>query len=372
MANNIIDYLKWRGDITFEQVKLNEVDNLILSQLAFVDFTGIVPSDPSAPPVTLKQAAMQFFFENDVKKIKRPGLIISPQTFKMFRMMADCKRFANLELSAFVNEIDLEQEKQFCAMTIRLKEKLSYISIRGTDDTIVGWKEDFNLSFLDEIPSQKRVVEYVNAVISAQSGNFYIGGHSKGGHLALYATVKCAPEHKNRVVASFSNDGPGFSKAFTELLEYQEAKSKFHVYMPQNSIVGMFFENGDKRRVVKSNQVGVFQHDGMSWEVMGPGFVRVKKIGNDAINTVLLNERIHALPPAARKHFVDVLFGMLESTGVKTLSELNAGSIKHLITMIRTFSDLDKKERELMLLLTAELLDLRLTEAPLQITQKQK
>ena len=363
---NIIDYLKWRGDITFEQVKLNEVDNLILSQLAFVDFTGIVPADPSAAPITVKQAAMQFFFENDVKRIKRPGLIISPLTYKMFRMMAESKRFGDLQLTAFVNEIDLEEEKQFCALTVRLKEKLSYISIRGTDDTIVGWKEDFNLSFLDEIPSHKRVVEYVNAVISAQTGNFYIGGHSKGGHLALYATVKCAPEHKNRIVASFSNDGPGLSKAICELPEYKDAEPKFHVYMPQNSIVGMFFENRGKRRIVKSKQVGVFQHDGMSWEVMGGTFVRVKKIGNDAVNTILLNERIHAMPIEARKHFVDVLFGMLESTGVTTLSELNAKSLKNMITMIKTFADLDKKERELMLLLIAEMLDLRLSNDPIE------
>ena len=150
---NIIDYLKWRGDITFEQVKLGEVDNLLLSLLAFVDFSGIVSSDPSAPPVTLKQAAMQFFFENDVKKNTRPGLIISSHIYKMFRMMAESKRFGNLQLSAFVNEIDLKEEKQFCALTVRLKESISYISFRGTDDTIVGWKEDFNLLFLDEIGS---------------------------------------------------------------------------------------------------------------------------------------------------------------------------------------------------------------------------
>ena len=358
---NIIDYLNWRGDLTFDQVKLNEVDNLILSQLAFVDFSGIVSSDPSAPPVTIKQAAMQFFFENDIKKNQRPGLIISHQTYKMFRMMANCKRFADLQLSAYINEIDFEEEKQFSAITIRFKEKMSYISIRGTDDTIVGWKEDFNLSFLDEIPSHKRVVEYVNAVISAQAGNFYIGGHSKGGHLALYATVKCDPLHKNRIIASFSNDGPGLSKAITELPEYKAAESKFHVYMPQNSVVGMFFENRGKLRVVKSKQVGVFQHDGMSWQVMGGSFVRESKIGNDAINTILLNERIHALPVEARKHFVDVLFGMLESTGVKTLSELNARSLKNIITMIKTFNDLDKRERELMLLLIAELLDIGMT-----------
>lgn len=358
---NIIDYLNWRGDLTFEQVKLNEVDNLILSQLAFIDFSGIVSADPSAPPITVKQAAMQFFFENDIKKNQRPGLIISPQTYKMFRMMANCKRFADLQLSAYVNEIDFEEEKQFSAITVRFKEKMSYISIRGTDDTIVGWKEDFNLSFLDEIPSHKRVVEYVNAVIEAQSGNFYIGGHSKGGHLALYATVKCDPIHKNRIIASFSNDGPGLSHALTELPEYKAAESKFHVYMPQNSVVGMFFENRGKLRVVKSKQVGVFQHDGMSWQVMGGSFVRENKIGNDAINTILLNEKIHSLPIEARKHFVDVLFGMLESTGVKTLSELNARSLKNIITMIKTFNDLDKRERELMLLLIAELLDLGMT-----------
>ena len=136
--------------------------------------------------------------------------------------------------------------------------------------------------------------------------------------------------------------------------------------MPQNSVVGMFFENRGKRRIVKSKQVGVFQHDGMSWEVMGGTFVRVKKIGNDAVNTILLNERIHAMPIEARKHFVDVLFGMLESTGVTTLSELNAKSLKNMITMIKTFADLDKKERELMLLLIAEMLDLRLSNDPIE------
>ncbi len=359
---NIIDYLKWRGDITFEQVKLGEVDNLILSLLAFVDFSDIVSSDPAAAPVTLKQAAMQFFFENDIKKNKRPGLVISPQIYKMFRLMAESKRFGNLQLSAFVNEIDLQEEKQFCALTIRLKDTISYISIRGTDDTIVGWKEDFNLLFLDEIPSQRRVIEYVNSVCAAQSGNFYIGGHSKGGHLALYATVKCPPENQKRIVAAFSNDGPGFSENFTELPEYKAAESKFHIYMPQDSVIGMFFENKDKRRVVKSKQVGVFQHDAVTWEVMGANFIRVKKLGKNVGNIMLLNERIHALPKAARKHFVDVLFGMLESTGVKTLSELNARSLKHIITMIQTFNDLDKREQDLMLLLIAELLDLRLTD----------
>lgn len=357
---NIIDYLKWRGDITFEQVKLGEVDNLLLSLLAFVDFSGIVSADPSAPPVTLKQAAMHFFFENDIKKNKRPGLIISGHIYKMFRLMAESKRFGNLQLSAFVNEIDLEEEKQFCALTIRLKETISYISFRGTDDTIVGWKEDFNLLFLDEIPSQRRAVQYVNAVCEAQKGNFYLGGHSKGGHLALYATVKCAPEHKNRIVAAFSNDGPGFSRAFTELPEYQAAEGKFHIYMPQNSVIGMFFENKEKRRVVKSKQVGVFQHDAVTWEVMGGNFVRAKKLSKGVSDTAQLNDRIHALPVAARKHFVEVLFTMLESTGVKTLSELNARSLKHIIVMIRTFNDLDQRERDLMLLLIAELLDLRL------------
>ena len=360
---NVIDYLRWRGDITFEQVKLNEVDNLILSQLAFVDFSGIVPSDPSAPPITLKQAAMQFFFENNVKRTTRPGLIISPQTYKMFRMMADTKRFSGLQLSAFVNEIDQKEEKQFCAITYRLKEKLSYIAIRGTDDTIVGWKEDFNLSFLDEIPSHKRVVEYVNGVISTQPGNFYIGGHSKGGHLSMYASIKCAPEHKNRIVAVFNNDGPGLSATITSSPEYKAMESRFHVYMPQNSVVGMFFDNRGRGRIVKSNQVGVLQHDGMSWEVMGSNFVRANKIGNDAVNTILLNERIHSLSPEARKHFVDVLFGMLESTGVKTLSELNARSLSSIVAMIKTFADLDKKERELMLMLVGLLLDLPLLDA---------
>ena len=359
---NLIDYMKWRGDITFEQVKLGEVDNLLLSMLAFIDFSNIVPADPSAKPITLKQAAMQFFFENDVKKKKRPGLVISPHVYKMFRLMAESKRFSNLQLSAFVNEIDLKEEKQFCALTIRLKETISYISIRGTDDTIVGWKEDFNLLFLDEIPSQRRVVEYVNNVCAAQTGNFYIGGHSKGGHLALYATVKCAPEHKKRIVAAFSNDGPGFTEKFTELPEYKAAEAKFHIYMPQDSVIGMFFENKDKRRVVKSKQVGVFQHDAVTWEVMGGNFVRAKKLAKGVGNTVLLNERIHAMPVAARKHFVDVMFTMLESTGAKTLSELNAGSLKHVITMIKTFNDLDKKERDLMMLLIAELLDLRLMD----------
>ena len=359
---NIIDYLKWRGDITFEQVKLGEVDNLLLSLLSFVDFSGIVPSDPSAPPVTIKQAAMQFFFENDVKKNTRPGLIISPQIYKMFRMMAESKRFGNLQLSAFVNEVDLEEEKQFCALTIRLKNAISYISFRGTDDTIVGWKEDFNLLFLDEIPSQRRAVQYIDAVCAAQSGNFYVGGHSKGGHLAIYATVKCASEYRNRIVAAFSNDGPGFSQAFTELPEYKAAENKFHIYMPQNSVIGMFFENKDKRRVVKSKQVGVFGHDAVSWEVMGGNFVRAKKLTKGVENTAQLNERIHALPVSARKHFVDVLFTMLESTGVKTLSELNAKSLKHIIIMIRTFNDLDQRERDLMLLLIAEMLDLRLLD----------
>ena len=186
---NIMDYLDWRGDITFEQSPFNEVDNVILAQLAYVNFRDIIPSPEEKRSITLKEASQMFFdmyTENELKQDK---------SFLMKKAAAS-KRFGNLILSNYVDTVDETLEKQFGAFHIRISPKHTYVVFRGTDDTLVGWKEDFNMSFIMPVPSQEAAVEYINSTCQYIRGRLYIGGHSKGGNLAIYSAVKCSESKK--------------------------------------------------------------------------------------------------------------------------------------------------------------------------------
>jgi hypothetical protein len=365
----LFDYLSWRGDLSYEASPLCEVDSLILSILTYIDFTGFVSEElvgEKKPPVLL--TVTKDFLRAQNGTIPSIGLIIPKETVTLLARAAKTPRFGLIRPFGYINRICDEEQKQFCAISFAIGQKDTFVAFRGTDDTLVGWKENFNMSFMHPVPAQREAVEYLERVAAVTEGKIYLGGHSKGGNLAVYAAVKSSEITRARIAAVYNNDGPGFDAEFIHGEDYKAIKDKIYTFVPQSSVVGMLLEHEESYTVVKSRLSGLLQHNGFSWEVMGGNFVRAKKLSKGVGDIVLLNDRIHALPIAARKHFVDVLFGMLESTGVKTLSELNARSLKHIITMIRTFNDMDQREQDLMLLLIAEMLDLRLmSDKPIDV-----
>jgi hypothetical protein len=267
----------------------------------------------------------------------------------MFREAAFSERFADVRLSDYINKIDDLEEKQFAAVTFTVGDGSRYIAFRGTDDTIVGWRENFNMSFMTPVPAQEEAVKYLDRVARGCMGSLRVGGHSKGGNLAVYASMFAAPEIQERISEVYNNDGPGFGQPVLKLKGYQSIRSRIKTIVPQSSIVGMLLEHEEEYEVVKSGGRGPLQHDGCRWEVEGTHFIRLDKLtGGSAHFDKKLKEYLEAMDIEKRREFTEVFFGILESTGAKTLTELSKSKLKNTGTIISALYHLDKDTRDMI------------------------
>lgn len=348
---NLLDYLEWRGDLTLFQAPFNEVDNLILAELSFVDFGGIVPAPGGGASVPLQEAAEAFFagFPNG-EKIDMGGLI--PDAIPhMLRKMAACRRFQDMKLNCFVDWLDTEKAEQFAALTVETGDGLLYLSFRGTDDTLAGWKEDFHMACLPEVPAQKMAVKYVRDVARQfPRRRLRLGGHSKGGNLAVYAGVFTTAAIQRRIEAIWSNDGPGFHNDLLDLPEHRRVAQRIVSIVPKSSVVGMLLEHEEDYQVVDSTQQGLMQHDGFSWQVLGDHFVRLRSVTRQGhLNDLALKEWVHHMPLSQREKFVDGLFDVLSASGARTLTDLKEESFKSAGAMVKAMKDMEKDTRDALL-----------------------
>lgn len=345
----IEDYIRWRGDLTFAQSPFNEVDNLVLSQIAYVDLKNIIPSSGTNEKISLRQAALDFFDLYDEEELRKVKTFIREAPFFM-RLVAESERFGNVLLSDYVDIVDDHEEKQFGAFCVELGDGTHYIAFRGTDDTLVGWKEDFNMSFIMPVPSQIEAAEYVNKIGRHKRGKLRMGGHSKGGNLAIYAAVKASPSIRKKLIEVYNNDGPGFDKEMVESQEYQEILPIVKTIVPEHSIVGMLLWHEEEYLVVKSSQAGIMQHDAMSWQVEGRYFVSCHQVSE---NSRGLNEAmstwIEGLSKEERARFVETLFEIITASGAKTLSDINTDVFKSANASLKMFNSLDADTRAMLI-----------------------
>lgn len=345
---NIGDYLRWRGDLTFKQDPFNVVDNLVLAQLSYVDLKDIVPSVSSGEKITLKQAAEDFFELNDENELKLVQSFIWEAPFFM-REMAKHPRFSGMVLSNYVDCVNTDEEMQFAAFHVGLGDGTTYIAFKGTDDTIIGWKEDFNMSFMTPVPSQRAAAEYVNRTVHSGSGKLRFGGHSKGGNLAIYAAVKSNARVRRRVLEVYNNDGPGFDKNMIADPLYQEMLPRVKTIVPEHSVVGMLLEHEERYMVVKSSQNGMMQHDAMSWQVMGNRFETVKKVSPaSAVLNEALSRWINSLSRKERSEFVETLFSIITASGARTLTDINTDRFNSAGAAFKMYTSLDRGTKSMM------------------------
>ena len=288
---NMMDYLDWRGDLTFTASGFNEVDNLLFAELVYTSFDGIVTGQSEAEAVTLAEASAVFWEQNSREEILARVSMTKAAPF-VLEKMAKTERFRDVKLWGYVNDISEEEQSQFAVMCAGLPDGSIYVSFRGTDNTITGWREDFNMGYLSETPGQLKAVSYVEQMLGDGSCPVRIGGHSKGGNLAVYAAVHCSSGLQDRILAVYSNDGPGFRRDIVESAAYQRVLPKIHTILPESSIVGMLLEHQEAYEVVRSSNSGIQQHDAMSWEVLGTSFVYVREV---AAQSLMLDETMKAV-----------------------------------------------------------------------------
>ena len=353
---NLTDYIAWRGDLPLTASPLSEVDALLFSLISYIDWDGIVPP-PGGSRVTLREAAKEYFFTHDPEASHPLGLIIPAEIVTLLRAMADTPRYRSVELFGYVNEICTEQEKQFSAMTLRLTEDSFFVAFRGTDDTIVGWREDFNLSFLEEVPSQRRAVEYLDELDLPPDAELYVGGHSKGGNLAVFGATNASARIKGQICRVYCNDGPGFPEGMTDSEAYREIADRLTFLLPEDSLVGLLLEHDEGYEVVSSTRRGLRQHDGMSWEVLGNRFLRVDGLSRRGIRSdTVVRERIASMSREEKETLVRLIFDVLDSTGAKTLSDLGKGSLRTVASLVRSIAELSREDQESGLYLIRKLL----------------
>jgi hypothetical protein len=272
----------------------------------------------------------------------------------MLDKLANCKRFSNLKLYGYIQEIDNKETKQFSSLAIELKEGLYYIAFSGTDDTITGWKEDFNMQFMSFIPAQKAALKYLNKYMNTLKGQFILGGHSKGGNLAIYAASKCFYTKKQKIINIYNNDGPGFNKKIIESSAYKKIEDKIIRFVPESSVVGLLFNHTGQLNIVKSSQVGIFQHDAFSWKTSKTEFVECKALSNES---KIINESLKSwvlqMTENEQKEFINSLFEILESTEATTLTEL----VFEKFNIFEMIKNSDKKDTQIVAKALVKLLD---------------
>ncbi len=331
----LFDYIKWRGDLSFSEAPFNDVDSLIFSLISYINLKGIVPEWHDRDAVPIMSAANAYFAKNPNYKKISIGLIVPKEIVKLFRELKDTRRFRNVSMKAHVNVIDTASEIQFSATTFCLENGSNVIAYRGTDDTLVGWKEDFNMGFLTVVPAQLAAVEYLHQAAANCTGPLYLTGHSKGGNLSVYAAVHADPEVQERIVRVWNNDGPGFRKELLESDLYLKMRPRIRTFVPESAVVGMLLEHSETYFVVKSKQTGLLQHNGLNWGVMGGSFIRGEDVTKECKRIEkTLHEWINSMTEEQREMFIESIYQILSADNAMTLTDLVSAQNKWLVKSV--------------------------------------
>lgn len=338
---NMIDYLAWRGDLSFKQDPFNSVDALLLANLSYVNFADIVPSVGEGK-ITLKDASDKFFELHPAEELA------ADKSFTKFapnllKALAGTERFRDALLLNYVTDTDSARTIQFAVVEIITSDGVSFISYRGTDDTVVAWKEDCYLSFMT-VPAETESAIYLQHVMEDRTNKIRLGGHSKGGHLAIYAAMHVDNELVNRIETIYNFDGPGFNHEVLEYESFKKIQKRIKKYIPQTSLIGRILFNTTVPVVVKSNETGVMQHDPLSWELEGKEFTTLEE--TDAISNLFndtLDGWLDEMDFEARKVFVDDLFSVFEASGCENVSLMGTIGVKGTKAMLEQMRKISKE-----------------------------
>lgn len=379
---NIIDYAR-EEQRSFEELPFNEVDALILAQLAYEDIPRLVPAldDERNMYGTFRGRMHHFPMDRHNLRQSAKALLRAPFsaiTLKQMdevlhggadsacqhqvhavnftdpaimhsfvRTVAANPRFSGLRVGAFAERFDTDEQTQTAALTFLLPDGTLVLSFRGTDDSLVGWKEDFNMAFQYPVPAQRMAADYICAVAKLWPGDMILTGHSKGGNSAVYAAMNAPAKIRKRIAAVYSLDGPGFPEHVVTSEPYLSTVSKVHKIVPDSSIIGMVLETPEPCVVVKADCEGLMQHFAFTWQVDGDAFVRVDDIAPSSHEfNSSFNRWMTGLSREEREHMVDALFQVIHASGATTFSGLIASMPLSLPSMIGAIVGLTPDERK--------------------------
>jgi hypothetical protein len=319
---NILDYIKYYKNKTFDEIPFNDIDALILAELSYIDLKAFLNEDKM--PITIENLGKEYFAKvkwDDMKSRSR----LYKETYHLFEVMKDTKRFKDLFITNYKNIVD--SEKQFGAITFRNNKKWVYIAFEGTDSSIIGWKEDFDLSHSFPVPSQKMAMDYLEDEVRFFDKNVYVGGHSKGGNLALISCVMASSFVKNRLKYIYNFDGPGLREEEYHSLAYKKISKKIKMFVPVQSVVGMIFCHSLNYTVVESSNRGLLQHDAFSWGCFGNVFIEGQLSQKSIVFSNEIKEFLKDMSKEERACFVRDIFLVLSKAEIDNTENVTFSKI---------------------------------------------
>lgn len=371
---NLFDYINWRKDLTMAQDPFNDIDGLILSELIYVEFEQFIPLFPTNQSITLKEAANIYFASVDVDALLAK-FSFTKEAIELFKEMAKAPRYQNIRLSNYINELDYQEIKQFSAITYQLEDNSVFVAYRGTDDTILGWQEDFQMTYRFPVASQIRSHEYLETIAEIKfpirfngfTGKFFnktcqylkykmfgvnlrIGGHSKGANLAVYASSNVSSKIAKRIIEVYNYDGPGFSKEVLANDQYQSIALKTKKFIPEGSVFGIMLESLEKRVIIKSVAKGVYQHSGFSWQIQGKQFIEADFINEDsqALDTAF-KSWLTKVDLTIRENAVNAFFSIFAAAKIEHLDDLSDKSLSHVLLAFKELKNMDSDSRNALI-----------------------
>lgn len=340
--NNILTYVTWRGDLSIEDVPLNNIDFLIFSAFSYFPIELVVHNKKESLTVS------EIYKRMVAEKIKTTDFLLSGDA-TLLRELASSTRFKDLKVSNFEYKIDYTLEQQFAALTIHLPNHQVFISYRGTDHSFVGWKEDFNMTYMDAVPSQVTALDYLMSLRTSIFTKIYIGGHSKGGNLSVYAAMNAPEKIQHKIKKIFNYDGPGFLKDIANSHKFKKIENKIHTYIPQTSIIGRLLNCHNGFEVIKSNQKLVLQHDFYSWELYPTDFVYFDDVDeNSEILTEIISDWLETISFEEREQFVNLIYRLLLETNVTSFDDLNFKGFKGIKQIFGLLEHINKEDKKVI------------------------
>lgn len=342
----ILDYLKEYGDYTLDEKPFSDVDSLVLCQLAYLKFDGMVPAlGEKKPMVTLydlvNHESYDHLYADERYRADNTALFLG-----IYRSI----RFGGLKIGNYVNRIEVDRETQFSAVTFLLSNGIYYVAFRGTDENIVGWKEDLNLAFSEPVPGQLMSVEYLEETAKSIKGDFYVGGHSKGGNLAVYSAMQCDDKTRKRIIRIYDHDGPGFRPEVKRKSAYDRIEDKIHKTIPRSSLVGMLLYSDGRYQVVESKTIGVAQHNPYTWLIKGDSFHVVEEIraGRKFMDEAL-NEWILSLNQEQMHIFVDTFYQIVLASETDNLIDFTENWFRSIHKIGAALKDVDSETGKMII-----------------------
>lgn len=343
---NLFDYVEEFGNLSFEEEGINELDSAIFAMLSYISFEGTA-AEGSKDGVPLQELSNRFFSSEFRYSLRNENWDIWQSCIRMLETAARCRRYAGIKVRGYVSLLDEEEPAQFSAVIFSLTPALHFVAFRGTDTSVVGWRENFLMTCQSQTTAQKMALDYLESWAPRLPGTIHAGGHSKGANLAIYAAAQASPDVQSRIAGVWNFDGPGFSRNPDMLERIKAIDGRIKTCIPETSLVGMLMRSFDSYTVVKSDNQLFLQHDLFSWHVDGKQFEQVDELSrtsrmfDSTMNATIANlsdEQFHTL--------ITVLFDSMEEAGIHSIQDIgdNMGRFSSALTNACLFSDKETRQ----------------------------